>query len=69
MEENVNNFSDSIDENETSRFTYKLRQPVRSLYLPFKQLFDTFFAFLLLIPSSVVILIFMILIGSVKNLV
>jgi len=62
MEENVNNFSDSIDENETSRFTDKLRQPVRSLYLPFKQLFDTFFAFLLLIPSSVVILIFMILI-------
>lgn len=47
---------------EEENFKDKLGEPLHSTYLPFKRLFDVFFALLLLIPSSVIILVFMVLV-------
>ncbi|WPC18760.1 sugar transferase [Pediococcus inopinatus] len=56
MEENMRNY-ESIKEEET--FKDKLEGPLHNIYLPFKRLFDIVFASILLIPGSIIILIFM----------
>lgn len=43
-------------------FTHKLVEPLKNRYLPWKRLFDIVFSVVLLIPASVLILIFMVLV-------
>lgn len=45
-----------------NEFTHKLVEPLKNRYLPWKRLFDIIFSVILLIPASVIILIFMILV-------
>lgn len=59
MEENLKNIENSDEENE---FIRKLGEPVHSNYIVFKRFFDIVFSSLLLIPSSIIILIFMMLV-------
>nr|WP_260254001.1 hypothetical protein [Levilactobacillus brevis] len=49
----------TVDEHD---FVAKLDRPFHHIYLPFKRLFDLIFATLLMIPASIIILIFMILV-------
>lgn len=58
MEENLKNYTTTNNNN----FVEKISEPVRTKYLPLKRLFDIVFGALLFIPSSVVILVFMILV-------
>lgn len=59
MEENFKEIESNDEEN---NFISKLGKPVQNKYLLFKRIFDIVFATLLLIPSSVIILIFMVLV-------
>nr|WP_307724345.1 sugar transferase [Pediococcus ethanolidurans] len=54
MEKNVNSITQE-------NFVDKLNQPLQNSYLPVKRMFDVIFSFLLLIPGSLLILIFMML--------
>ncbi|GEL88993.1 sugar transferase [Pediococcus parvulus] len=58
MGENLKNYTTTIN----NSFVEKISEPVRTKYLPLKRLFDIVFGTLLFIPSSVVILVFMILV-------
>lgn len=58
MEENLKNYMTTNE----STFTNKLIEPVKSKYLPLKRLFDIGFGILLFIPSSIIILFFMVLV-------
>lgn len=57
--ENQISHTETADEHD---FVTKLDQPFHHIYLPFKRLFDLIFATLLMIPASIIILIFMILV-------
>ncbi|KRN00179.1 sugar transferase [Loigolactobacillus rennini] len=59
MENSENNGARDFAE---SDFVTKLDQPLHHVYLPFKRLFDLLFATLLMIPSAILILIFMVLV-------
>ncbi|GEN95258.1 sugar transferase [Pediococcus ethanolidurans] len=54
LEKNVNSITQE-------NFVDKLNQPLQNSYLPVKRMFDVIFSFLLLIPGSLLILIFMML--------
>ncbi|OAD64306.1 UDP-phosphate N-acetylgalactosaminyl-1-phosphate transferase [Pediococcus parvulus] len=58
MEENLKNIENS--NNQGNKFIIKLKEPVQNNYLPLKRVFDVIFASLLLIPSSLIILVFMV---------
>lgn len=58
MEENLKNYTTTNN----NSFVEKISEPVRTKYLPLKRLFDIIFGTLLFIPSSIVILVFMILV-------
>lgn len=47
---------------EKENFKDKLEEPLYNNYLPFKRLFDIIFASILLIPSAVIIIVFMVLV-------
>lgn len=59
MKENMRNY-ENIKEKEN--FKDKLEEPLYNNYLPFKRLFDIIFASILLIPSAVIIIVFMVLV-------